>query len=74
MKEVRDRKRARRGFNTALTKSFLKEQEDFISTMLREMVDDDKVTKGYTDDSHLLSNDLKAQQKKKARFPSPESE
>ena len=74
MKEVRDRKRARRGFNTALTKSFLREQEDFISTMLREMVDDDKVIKGYTDDSHLLSNDLKEQQKKKARFPSPESE
>ena len=74
MKEVRDRKRARRGFNTALTKSFLREQEDFISTMLREMVDDDKVIKGYTDDSHLLSKDLKEQQKKKARFPSPESE
>ena len=68
LKEIRDRKRARRGFNTATTKAFIAEQKSFLDSMLKEMVDDDKVIKGFTDDSHLL----KSQSRKKARFQSEE--
>ena len=72
LKEVRDRKRARRGFNTAATKAFISEQKSFLDSMLKEMVDDDKVIKGFTDDSHLLSTDLRTQSRKRARFVSEE--
>ncbi len=74
LKEIRDRKRARRGFNTAAVTAFIAEQKDFLDVMLREIVEDDKVVRGFTDDSHLVSDDLKvdAQQKvlskKKARI------
>lgn len=69
LRDIRERKRARRGFHTASTKYFIAEQQNFLHSMLREIVDDDKVIKGFTDDSHLLSNDLKIQLKKKARVP-----
>ena len=68
LKETRDRKRARRGFNTAATKRFLAEQEKFLSSMNREIVDDDKVIKGFINDSHLFSDDLKLQSRKRARI------
>jgi hypothetical protein len=68
LKELRDRKRARRGFNTAAAKGFIQEQRDFLDVMLREMVDDDKVVVGFTEDTHLLSDDLKAQYRKKPRL------
>jgi hypothetical protein len=68
LKQIRDRKRALRGFDTVATKAFIAEQKDFLDSMLKEMIDDDKVTKGFTDDSHLLSTDLKAQYKKKPRL------
>lgn len=72
IKELRDRKRARRPFNTAATKAFIAEQIDFLSIMMRELVDEDKVTKGFTDESHLLSDDLKDQSRRKARRMSDE--
>ena len=68
LKEIRDRMRARRGFNTVATKGFIAEQKSFLDSMLKEMVDDDKVIRGFTDDSHLLSSDLKAQSRKKAKI------
>jgi hypothetical protein len=68
LKEIRDRKRAGRGFNTAATKKFIASQEDFLAVMSREMVDEDKVIKGFTAaEDHLLSADLKTQSKKRAR-------
>jgi hypothetical protein len=67
LKEIRDRKRARHGFNTAATKAFIAEQKSFLDSMLKELVDEDLVTTGFTDDSHLLSDDLKAQSSKRAR-------
>ena len=70
LKEIRDRKRARRGFSTAAVKAFIAEQQVFLDVMLREMVDDNKVIKGFTEDTHLLSEDLKLQSKKKTRFAS----
>ena len=74
MKEIRERKRARKGFSTSRTKAFIAEQCNFLETMLKEMVDDDKVIKGYTDPSHLKSADLKEQSKKKARLVAGEIE
>lgn len=73
MKEVRERKRARRGFNTKATKAFIEEQKTFLDSMLHELVDDDMVPVGFTDgDAHLLSDDLKVQSRKRARFYSEE--
>lgn len=63
--QVRDRKRARNQFDTKGTKDFIREQEAFLGSMLKELVDDDKVIKGHTDESHLLSEDLKADSRKK---------
>lgn len=71
LKEMRERKRAGRGFDIVGVKKFLAEQEDFLAVMGREMVDEDKVTKGYTDgDAHLLSADLKTKSRKRARIDS----
>lgn len=66
LKEMRDRKRARRPFNTPDLKRFVAEQEKFLAHMNKEIVDDDKVTKGIIDDSHLLSDDLKQRSRKRA--------
>ena len=71
LKEIRERKRARHGFNTAATKAFITEQKNFLDSMLREIVDEEEVTVGFLDgDSHLLSDDLKLQSRKRARFTS----
>jgi hypothetical protein len=69
LKEIRQRKGAKRSFDTAASKAFLAEQEHFLAVMNREIVDEDKVTKGFTDgDAHLLSVDLKNQSRKRARL------
>ncbi|SRR6266536_2820590 len=65
LKEMRERKRARRSFNTTKFKKFLKEQETFLAKMSKEIVEDSLVQKGVTDESHLLSDDLKQASKKK---------
>ena len=68
LKEIRERKRARRGFNAAATKAFITEQKVFLDSMLHEIVDEDKVTMGFTDgETHLLSDELRSQSRKKAR-------
>lgn len=36
--------------------------------MNKEMVDDDKVQKSFTDDSHMLSEDLEERSKKHVRL------
>lgn len=71
--QIQSRKRTHEGFSTFSTKSFLREQASFLETMLKEMVDEDKVVKGFTDDSHLLSADLKEHSRKKARLVSDDS-
>ncbi|KAL2411211.1 hypothetical protein ABEF91_000506 [Exophiala dermatitidis] len=69
LKQVREQKKARRGFNTAATKMFIAEQKAFLDSMLAQMVDEDKVTIGFTDgEAHLISDELKAQSRKKIRF------
>ncbi|OAX84459.1 hypothetical protein ACJ72_01183 [Emergomyces africanus] len=67
LKEIRDRKKARRNFNTKAMKKFLDEQEKFLAHMNREMVDDELVVKGFTDDSHLISEELKERSKRRTR-------
>jgi hypothetical protein len=67
LKEIRNRKRANRRFDTAASKRFIAEQQHFLAAIDREVVDEDKVIKGFTDDSHLLSADLKLQSKKRLR-------
>lgn len=70
LKTIREQKRTHRGFDTSGMKKFVKEQEEFLATMNREIVEDSQVIKGYLDDSHLLSSDLKEQSQKKARMMS----
>ncbi|KAK2748285.1 hypothetical protein FQN57_000943 [Myotisia sp. PD_48] len=67
LKEARDAKRAGRRFNTKKLKQFLKEQELFLAHMNKEMLDEDLVQMGFTDDSHLYSEDLKERSRKRAR-------
>lgn len=62
---IRDQKRAKRQFDTRGIKRFIREQIQFLEHMDKEMVDDDKVTKGVVDDSHLISEDLKKKQNRK---------
>ena len=65
LKSIRDRKRAHRRFDTSATKTFIRDQEAFLRDMLQQMVDEDKVTKGFTDaGDHLLSNDLQIRSSK----------
>lgn len=66
-KADRQTKKLGRRFDTARMKSFLVEQRDFIEHMLKELVDEDKVIAGYTDPSHLISEDLKEKAEKRAR-------
>ena len=68
LKHVRDRKRANRKFDTASSKRFIEEQGQFLATMNQQMLDEDKVTKGFTDASHLLSEDLREKSVKRARL------
>lgn len=58
LKDLRRRNQANRRFDTAAVKSFLTEQKAFIDSMLKELVDDDKVVRGLTEDSGVLSEDL----------------
>lgn len=58
---MRDQKRARRQFDTARLKNFIREQIDFLEHMDKEIVENDKVQKGVVDDSHLVSEELKQQ-------------
>ncbi|EEP79939.1 conserved hypothetical protein [Uncinocarpus reesii 1704] len=67
LKEIRDKRRASRPFDTHKLKQFLGEQERFLAHMNIEMVDEDRVTRGFTDDSHLLSEDLKERSRKRSR-------
>ncbi|KAL1965649.1 hypothetical protein VTN77DRAFT_5326 [Rasamsonia byssochlamydoides] len=71
---MRDRKRARRPFDTKGTKQFIREQIEFLEHMYNEMVDEDQVQKGFLDDSHLISEDLKQRSKQRAAAAAAASE
>ncbi len=67
LKEMQAQKRTHRGFDTCAMKQFVKEQEEFLAKMDQQILEERLVTKGFCDDSHLLSSDLKEQSRKKAR-------
>ncbi|EGE06054.1 hypothetical protein TEQG_05168 [Trichophyton equinum CBS 127.97] len=66
LKEARDARYAGRPFNTQKLKEFLAVQIEFLTHMNNEIVENDKVQKGVTDDSHLRSADLKERSRKRA--------
>ncbi|KAK2753592.1 hypothetical protein FQN54_007369 [Arachnomyces sp. PD_36] len=66
LKEMRDKRRAHRPFNTNDAKRFIAEQENFLVHMNNEIVEDSKVKMGVIDDSHLISDDLKELSRKRA--------
>ena len=55
LKVLREASKGGKKFNTHAMKLFLKEQEDFLVHMNKEMVQDELVVKGAIDDSHLFS-------------------
>ncbi|KAL2809937.1 hypothetical protein BJX63DRAFT_423418 [Aspergillus granulosus] len=66
-KLMRDQQRARRPFDTARLKQFIRDQVEFLEHMDKEIVEDDKVVRGKVDDSYLISEDLKLERSKKRR-------
>lgn len=71
-KYMRDWKRANRRFNTGYLKQFIREQIEFLEHMEREIVDNEKVIKGVTGNSHLISEDLKLKHSKKRELAAAE--
>ena len=61
LKIMRDGERSGRKMNTKALKAFLHEQEMFLAHMNKEMVDDELVTKGSVDNSHLYSEFAKSE-------------
>ena len=54
LKEIREARKGGKKFGTVKVKQFLREQEAFIAHMNKQLVEDEKVTMGDIDDSHLL--------------------
>lgn len=67
LKEIRESRAAGRGVSTKKLKAFFAEQQRFLQHMSTEMVDDDKVTPGDIDDSHLLTSKAAARPSKRPR-------
>ncbi|KAI9839627.1 MAG: hypothetical protein M1819_002253 [Sarea resinae] len=55
LKDIRDRKRAGKKFDTNATKDFLLKQEKFLAHTNSEMVEEDKVRKGYIEEVNLAN-------------------
>lgn len=64
LKAMRDAERSGRKINTKALKAFLHDQETFLAHMNKEMIDDEFVTKGSIDDSHLVSDFTKSKRKR----------
>lgn len=56
LKAMRDAERSGRKMSTKALKAFLHDQELFLAHMNKEMIDDEFVTKGSIDNSHLFSD------------------
>lgn len=65
---LQTRKQANRKFDTAGVKQFLSEQKAYIDSMLTQMIDEDKVIKGFTEDAGLLSKDFVVAANKKTKL------
>ncbi|SLM36918.1 hypothetical protein LPUS_06636 [Lasallia pustulata] len=67
LKTLRETKRSGKKFNTLSLKKFLKEQEQFLAHMNKEMIDEDLVVRGSIDDSHLLRHRTNERKAKRSR-------
>lgn len=67
LRRMRERRAANRRFDSHDMKTFLATQKKFLEHMDREIVYEDQVIKGYTDDSHLVSAELKERSRKRYR-------
>lgn len=73
IKDLQMRKQDNRQFDTAGVKKFLVEQKAFIESMLTQMIDEDKVIKGFTEDAGLLSKDAVEVADKKVKMAPSEN-
>lgn len=78
IEKVRETMLTEKKFNTAALKGFLKEQENFLVHMNKEIVADDQVIQGFVDDSglfmdHLSKQEVSSQHNKRKRAPSQRS-
>lgn len=64
LKAMRDAERSGRKMKTKALKAFLHDQEMFLAHMNKEMIDDELVTKGNIDDSHLFSETAKGKRRR----------
>lgn len=64
LKVLRENETRGKKINTKALKSFLGEQELFLAHMNKELVNDELVTKGSVDDSHLFSDFAKKKKRK----------
>ena len=67
LRALRENKRGGKKVNVKALKNFIREQEIFLAHMNKEMVEEELVTMGSIDDSHLLNssqNDAKAKRKR----------
>ncbi|KAL8914600.1 MAG: hypothetical protein Q9171_000781 [Xanthocarpia ochracea] len=67
LRALRENKRGGKKVNVKALKNFIREQEIFLAHMNQEMVEEELVTKGSIDDSHLLNSsqdDAKAKRKR----------
>lgn len=67
LKTLRETKRSGKKLNTSSLKKFLKEQENFLAHMNKEIIDENLVVPGSIDDSHLLQNRTNEEKKKRPR-------
>ncbi len=56
LKIMRESSKGSKKINTTRLKNFFREQELFLAHMNQEVIEDEQVTKGFIDDSHLLSD------------------
>lgn len=66
-KGLRETQRKGKKLNTKVLKGFIHEQEMFLAHMNKEIIDDNLVTKGSIDDSHLFSEFSKDKTNKKRK-------
>lgn len=65
LKKLRDNKKRGRRFDTAGVKSFLQEQQSFLEATCKQIIDEDQVIPGFTDTSHLVSEELRVRAKQR---------
>lgn len=71
LKEIRESRAAGRNVSTQKLKLFLDEQQRFLEQTNGEILDEDKVTAGFIDDSHLFTKEKEDEAARLAKAPRP---